>query len=152
MPAHIITPSTRWSDRPLYSLLVQFPAVCFTGALVADVTYWRTALYMWETFAVWLIAAGCSVAGLALIVGLVEFVRDRRVRDGRLAWPHAFASVLVLLLSTVNAFVHSRDGYTAVVPEGLTLSAIVVLLMIAIAAMAWWPHDRFLQSGEGVAA
>jgi uncharacterized membrane protein len=39
-------------------------------------------------------------------------------------------NVAVLVLSLVNAFVHSRDGYTAVVPQGLILSGLVVLLLI----------------------
>jgi uncharacterized membrane protein len=34
------------------------------------------------------------------------------------------------LLSLINVFVHSRDGYTAVVPTGLTLSALVVVVLI----------------------
>jgi uncharacterized membrane protein len=37
---------------------------------------------------------------------------------------------LAVLLSVVNAFVHSRDGYTAVVPSGLTLSALVVVVLL----------------------
>jgi uncharacterized membrane protein len=37
------------------------------------------------------------------------------------------------LLSLFNAFVHSRDGYTAVVPTGLMLSALVVAVLILTA-------------------
>lgn len=131
----------RLSNRPLYAMLVQFPVVCFVGAFVTDLAYWHTTLFLWETFSVWLLAAGCVVAGLAGIVGLIYFVRDRRVRVARFAWPHAWLSLLAAVLSIVNAFVHSRDGYTAVVPTGLTLSAIVVLLMLVVAWMGW-PHEE----------
>ncbi len=137
MPTDVVSFPVRLSDKPLYSLLVQFPVVCFTGALVSDLAYWRTALFIWETFSVWLLAAGCIAALLAGIVGLIEFFRDRRVRMWRFAWPHALISLLAAVLSVVNAFVHSRDGYTAVVPQGLTLSAIVVLLMLVAAWMGW---------------
>ena len=137
MSDQFVDSPARLSDRPLYSLLVQFPVVCFVGALVADVAYWRTELFTGETFSVWLLAAGCAFAGLAGLVGLFEFVRDRRLRSWRLAWPHALTSLLAAVLSVVNVFVHSRDGYTAVVPEGLTLSAIVVVLMLAAAWMGW---------------
>jgi uncharacterized membrane protein len=34
------------------------------------------------------------------------------------------------MLAFVNAFVHSRDGYTAVVPDGLILSILVVVILI----------------------
>lgn len=137
MSGQFVDSPARLSDRPLYSLLVQFPVVCFAGALVADIAYWRTVLFIWETFSVWLLAAGCLFAGLAGLVGLVEFVRDRRLRAWRLAWPHALTSLLAALLAVVNVFVHSRDGYTAVVPEGLTLSVVVVVLMLAAAWMGW---------------
>ena len=134
--------SMRLSNRPLYSMLVQFPVVCFVGTLLTDLAYWRTELFLWETFSVWLLAAGCVFAGLTGIVGLVDFARDRRVRMARLAWPHALASLLAALLSIVNAFVHSRDGYTAVVPDGLTLSAVVVLIMLLATWMGWSGADR----------
>lgn len=139
MPIDLETRSPRLSDRPLYSLLVQFPAVCFVGTLVSDLAYRRTALFTWATFSAWMLAAGCVMAGLAGLVGLVEFVRDRRLRKWRLAWPHALLSLLAALLSVVNAFIHSRDGYTAVVPGGLTLSVIVVVLMVVVAVMGWLP-------------
>ncbi len=38
--------------------------------------------------------------------------------------------MLALLLSLINAFVHSRDAYTSVVPTGLILSGIVALLVL----------------------
>jgi uncharacterized membrane protein len=37
------------------------------------------------------------------------------------------------LLSLINAFVHSRDGYTAVVPTGLMLSGLVVVVLLLTA-------------------
>jgi uncharacterized membrane protein len=125
------------SNRPVYALLVQFPVVCFIGALVTDVAYLQTELYLWETFSVWLLAAGCVMAGLAGLAALFSFISDARVRAAHLAWPHALTSLVAALLSIVNAFVHSRDGYTAVVPTGLTLSAIVVVLMLAATWMGW---------------
>jgi uncharacterized membrane protein len=59
---------------------------------------------------------------------VIDVVRGKRSRT--LAWPHAVGYVLAVLLSLLNAFVHSRDGYTAVVPTGLTLSALVVVILL----------------------
>jgi uncharacterized membrane protein len=133
---------------PLYSTLVQFPVVCFVGALCTDIAYVRTTLYLWESFSVWLLAAGCIFAGLAGIVGLVIFVRDRRVRQAPLAWPYALTSLAAALLGVVNTFVHSRDGYTAVVPTGITLSCIVVLLMLVATVLGWHAPRRIVTLGE----
>lgn len=142
MPAYVVDSPLHLGHTPLYSMLVQFPVVCFTGTLLTDLAYWQTRSYLWETFGVWLLAAGCALAGLAGIVGLVEFVRDRRVRMWKLAWPHALTSLAAAVLSVFNVFVHSRDGYTAVVPDGLTLSVVVVLLMLVAMWMGWGDADR----------
>lgn len=67
------------NNRPLYSTLVQFPVVCFVGVLFTDVAYARTTQYFWESFSVWLLAAGSILAGLAGIVGRFIFLGDRRL-------------------------------------------------------------------------
>lgn len=135
------------SNHPLYSLLVQFPAVCFAATLLTDYVYMRTQLFMWENFSVWILSAGCVLAGITGIVGLIIFLSDRRVRAAHLAWPHALLSIGAALLSVANAFIHSRDGYTAVVPTGLTLSCIVVVLMLLITWMGWNRPQPTSQTG-----
>jgi uncharacterized membrane protein len=40
---------------------------------------------------------------------------------------------LAVVVSLINAFIHSRDGYTAVVPTGLMLSALVVVILLLTA-------------------
>ena len=75
---------------------------------------------MWETFSDWLITAGLIMAAFAIIAFVIDFVGGKQIHT--LAWPYAVGYVLAVLLSLINAFVHSRDGYTAVVPTGLTLS------------------------------
>ena len=130
-----------------YAALVQFPVVCFFGALVTDLAYWRTAEFMWETFSVWLIAAGLFMAGFALIAGLVDLVRRRRVRLAAFSGIQIAGHVLAVLLSLLNVFVHSRDGYTAVVPQGLLLSALVVLILLVT---GWVGTARLYRTRVGV--
>lgn len=147
MKTQSIVHPVRLGNQPLYAFLVQFPVVCFVGTLLSDVAYWRTNLFIWETFSVWLVTAGCVTAGLTGIVGLVCFLGDRRARGWRFAWPHALTSLFAALLSVVNAFVHSRDGYTAVVPDGLILSVLVVLLMALTAGMGWHRTESVARVG-----
>ena len=118
-------------------MLVPFPIACFVGTFVTDLAYWQTANVIWETFSVWLLTAGLIMAGFAIIAGLVDFFGSRRIRSLRAAWLHGLGNGLVLVLSVINAFVHSRDGYTAVVPEGLILSGIVVLILLFTGWMGW---------------
>jgi uncharacterized membrane protein len=118
----------RRGGQPIYPLLVPFPIACFTGALVTDLVYWQSAAVLWETFSDWLITAGMIMAGFAIIAFVIDLVGGKPIRT--LAWPHAVGYPLAFLLSLVNVFVHSRDGYTAVVPTGLTLSAAVVAILL----------------------
>ena len=119
----------RVPGRSFYATLVPFPIACFICTLLTDLAYVATDSFVWETFSVWLLTIGCVVAGLAVIAGIVDLVRSRRVRG--LAQPplRVLGEVVAFVLSIVNAFVHSRDGYTAVVPQGVILSALVVLVL-----------------------
>jgi uncharacterized membrane protein len=131
--------------RAIHPILVPFPIACFTGALVTDLAYWQTDDVLWETFSDWLITAGMIMAGFAIIAFVIDVVGRKPIRT--LGWPHAVGYLLAVLLSLLNAFVHSRDGYTAVVPTGLTLSALVVAILLFT---AW--VDRALVSRRRVGA
>ena len=117
-----------FGEVPIHPILVAFPIAYFTAAFVTDLVYWQTAAVMWETFSDWLITAGLIMAGFAAIAFVIALVRGKQIRT--LAWPHAVGYPLAVLLSLLNAFVHSRDGYTAVVPTGLTLSGLVVVILL----------------------
>jgi uncharacterized membrane protein len=120
--------------RTIHQMLVPFPVAYFTAALVTDLAYWRTDEVMWERFSVWLIAGGLALAALVALAALFDLVFARQ----KPAWIRAFGYVTAVLLSLVNVLVHSRDGYTAVVPTGLTLSAIVVAILFLVATSATW--------------
>jgi hypothetical protein len=75
---------------------------------------------LWERFSIWLIVAGLILAGLAAIAYVIDLASGRQIDSP--AWPRVVGYALAVLLSLMNAFVHSRDGYTAVVPTGLMLS------------------------------
>jgi uncharacterized membrane protein len=122
--------------------VVVFSAAYFFGALVTDLVYWQTPDVLWERFSIWLIAAGLITAGLAVIAYVIDLAGGRRI--DRPAWPGVVGYALAVLLSLLNAFVHSRDGYTAVVPTGLMLSGlvIVILLLTAWVAAAFANHSR----------
>jgi uncharacterized membrane protein len=133
--------------QPLHRLFLPFPIVCFTGALITDILYWQTAEVMWERFSIWLLTAGLIMAFFAAIAALIDFLFRRRNRTMRPAWYQVLGSIIIIGLALLNAFVHSRDAYTAVVPQGLILSAIVVLMMIFT---NWMGGDAVYRQGLGV--
>src|SRR6266852_9815466 len=120
--------------RPWHKMLVSFSAAYFAGALVTDTVYWQMPDVMWERFSIWLIAAGLIMAGLAVIAYVIDLAARRRI--DRPAWPRAIGYAIAVLLALTNAFVHSRDGYTAVVPTGLMLSTLVVVVLVLTALVA----------------
>jgi uncharacterized membrane protein len=123
--------TTRPRGRPIHKILVSFSAAYFAGALVTDLVYWQIPDVLWERFSIWLITAGLIMAGLAAIAYVIDLASGRRI--DRPAWPRVVGYALAVLVSLVNAFVHSRDGYTAVVPTGLMLSGLVIVVLLLTA-------------------
>jgi uncharacterized membrane protein len=61
---------------------------------------------------------------------------------------HGIGNVAVLLLALVNSLIHAGDGWTAVVPWGLVLSAVTVLVLIVT---TWLGRSMVYRYGVGVA-
>jgi uncharacterized membrane protein len=127
-------------DRPspppnrLHPRVVAVGAALLLAGFVTDVCYWRTLLVQWENFSMWLLAGGlvaALIAGLLLLLDAAQG-RLRSIARGRFLLLTAAA-----LVSLVNAFVHSRDAYTAVVPQGLALSAVAAVLLVVVGAHGW---------------
>ena len=134
--------------HPIHPMLVPFPIAFFIGAFVTDIVYSRTAELQWQYFSIWLIVGGLIMGGLAAIAGITDYAGDRKVRALRPATPHMLLNIAVMALSLLNAFVHSRDGWTAVVPEGLILSGVVTVLLLV---SAWLGGSLSYKHGVGVA-
>jgi len=117
--------------RPLHKILVSFSAAYFAGALVTDLVYWQIPDVLWERFSIWLITAGLIMAGLATVAYVIDILGGRQL--DRPAWPRVAGYALAVVLSLINAFVHSRDGYTAVVPTGLIFSGLVIVVLLLTA-------------------
>jgi uncharacterized membrane protein len=126
--------TARSRGRPLHRVLVSFSAAYFVGAFVTDLVYWQMPDVVWERFSIWLITAGLIVAGLAIIAYAIDLATSRQI--DRPAWPRVVGYTLAVVLSLLNALVHSRDGYTAVVPSGLMLSGLVVVVLLLTAWVA----------------
>src|SRR4051812_49413571 len=118
------------AGHPLHAMLVPFPIVCFVLTLLSDIVYAKTAQMQWANFSSWLLTFGLIVAVFAVIAGLVDFAGDRRIRSLKAVYIHAGGNAVALLLEIVNAFVHTRDAYTSVVPMGVTLSGLSVLILL----------------------
>ena len=138
----IAAATAKVARHPIHSILVPFPIACFVGAFLTDLAYWRTAEMMWADFSAWLLIVGLIMGVLAAVAGLIDFLGNRLVRTWTPAWPHMLGNIVVLVLSLVNALVHSRDAWTSVVPTGLILSTIVVLILPVTGWLGWSVVER----------
>ena len=137
--------------HPIHPMLVPIPIVCFVATLVTDIVYWQTATMLWADMSAWLLAIGLIVSVFAAAAGLIDFFGDHRVRELRAAWIHGLGNAVALILSIFNAFIHTRDAYTSVVPTGLILSAIVVLILLVTGWNGWsmvYRHRVGVREGE----
>ena len=123
---------------PIHPTVVSTSYVCLVGTLLTDLTYWRTADIMWADFSAWLISAGVILGWLTTVVGLiVDAVGHRYYGTSARARTYAIGTLIVLVLATLNMFVHTRDAWTSVVPWGLALSAITVLVLLLTTCIGW---------------
>ena len=126
---------------PLHARVAPLASALLVAALVTDIFYWRTVATQWETFSIWLITAGLVLALLAALALVVDLFTRRDLELSPLKFTLFLSAAVV---GTINAFVHSRDGYTAVVPTGLFLSAVTAALLL----IAGWPDWSVLRSAR----
>ena len=108
--------------------------ILLIAAFGTDCTYYTTALWQWANFSTWLITAGLIVMLVAVILLLIDFATGRA---GRLNTVSFLLVAAAALLSLVNAFVHSRDAWSSVVPQGIMLSALSTILLLIAGARGW---------------
>lgn len=142
---------TRYDTRPpdagrallggLHALLGAFPLAFFCFAFVTDLIYTRTYYLQWQYFSIWLITAGLVMGAASIFFGAIDWLLTRRSAHRGAGW-HILLTLAAWVLALINAFVHSRDGWTAVAGEGIILSAIVALLMLLAAGMSALTYGR----------
>jgi uncharacterized membrane protein len=123
--------------RPLHAMLVPIPIICFVATLITDIVYWQTAAMLWADMSAWLLLTGLIVSLVVVPAGIIDFFGDARIRELRAAWIHGIGNLTAVVLSIFNCAIHTRDAYTAVVPSGLILSALVVVILLVTGWNGW---------------
>jgi len=147
MADSIVHPAPRpiaLAGHPVYAVLLPIPLTCFVATLITDCAYLGTADMLWLDCSSWLLLAGLVAGGLAGLVLIAEAVRRRHVRTGRLRL-HLALMLAAWIVAVFNSFIHARDGWTAVMPLGLTLSIAGAVLALA----AGWLWQSFRVGAEG---
>ncbi len=117
------------AGHPLHPLIVTFPIAFLTAVLMTDLAYWFSGDFFWARASFWLISAGIVTALLAMVTGLLDFLKIERVRQHSAGWIHLIGNVAVILLSLVNLFLRWGDRVAAILPAGLILSLVVATIL-----------------------
>ena len=126
------------AGHPLHPMVIPFPIAFFVSTLATDIVYLQTGSPGWAEASMWLLGAGLSMALLAAVLGFTDFLGDRRVRRIREAWLHMGGNLLAVLLAAGNFLLRANgDAQAAVAPAGVTISAIVTLLLLFNGWMGW---------------
>src|SRR3954453_4907343 len=104
------------------------------AALFTDFMYSSNGLMQWSNFSAWLIAGGLVLALISATILLAEVALGRA---GTIRWLDFILLAVAAVLSIVNVLVHTRDAWTSVVSTGITLSAIVTVLLLVVGIRGW---------------
>ena len=108
--------------------LLSFPIACFSLTVLTDITYWQTSNLLWLHFSEWLLFAGLVFGVLASIVAVIRRIAGVPGSP----WLAILGWILVLALAILNSLIHTADGWTAVMPWGITTSIVTLAVMIAV--------------------
>lgn len=112
----------------LFNLLDPIPFGFFVGALIFDILYANITAVLYAKAASWLITLGLLFAIVPQLINLalVWFKKDRIRSRGQVI--NFWLNVVGIIAALVNAFVHTRDGYS-VIPDAIWFSIVTVLAM-----------------------
>ena len=131
--------------RPFHPFFVGLGGALLMAALVTDFMYSSNSLTQWANFSAWLITGGLILALISAIALIIDFALGR---TGRIRWLDFGLLAVAAVLSIVNVFIHTRDAWTSVVPSGITISAIVTILL-AVAGLRGWCVTTIRFTGRG---
>jgi uncharacterized membrane protein len=111
-------------------MLIPLPLSFLVAAFGADLGTWWANDPFWARAALWLTGAGVVLGLLAAIPGIIDFTTKKRIRDHRIAWVHGLGNIVVVTLAAISWWLRLGDPLDAVLPWGITLSALITLLLV----------------------
>lgn len=130
----------------LHPFFIGLGGALLMAALFTDYMYYSNSLIQWSNFSTWLILGGLVLALVAAIFLLIDIFVGQA---GKIRWLDFALLSVAAILSIFNELVHTRDGWTTVVPTGITLSAIVTVLLVIAGFRGWTVTGvRVAEKGE----
>jgi uncharacterized membrane protein len=113
-------------QHPLHPMSVHFP-VAFLGFVpVADLAFWWLGDPFWAQVGFWLLAAGLAMGLVAALLGTLDFILVKAVRQHVAGWSHFIAAVMTLSLAAANLMLRLPDPAARALPWGLFTSVVML--------------------------
>jgi uncharacterized membrane protein len=125
------------AGHPLHPMVIPFPIASFVGALAADIAFASSGNPFWAEAARWLLVVGVVMALVAAIGGFIDFFGDARIRALPPARRHMIGNLVLVVIEAFNFLMRTDNPTDAVVPLGVSLSAIGVLLLLFNGWQGW---------------
>jgi uncharacterized membrane protein len=125
------------AGHPLHPMVVPFPIAAFVGALVTDIAFLNSGNPFWAEASRWLLVVGVVMALVAAIGGFTDFFGDARIRALPPAWRHMVGNLALVVVELINFLTRNGNPGDAVMPLGVSLSAVGVLLLLFNGWQGW---------------
>ena len=135
------------AGHPIHPMLIPFPIALLSLVPVTDIVFAVTESTFWSSVSYYLLWAGLISAGLAAIVGLVDFIGVPRVRSVRAGWAHLLLNVAIVALSVVNLLLRWGDTIGQIEPSGIILSLVATGLLLV---SGWYGGELTYRHKVGV--
>ncbi|HVH97778.1 MAG TPA: DUF2231 domain-containing protein [Enhygromyxa sp.] len=135
------------AGHPIHPMLIPFPVALLSLVPVTDIVFAVTESTFWSSVSYYLLWAGLISAGLAAIVGLVDFIGVPRVRSVRAGWAHLLLNVAIVALSVVNLLLRWGDTIGQIEPSGIILSLVATGLLLV---SGWYGGELTYRHKVGV--
>jgi uncharacterized membrane protein len=133
--------------HPLHPMLVGFPIGLWVFALVCDVVRAAGGKRVWQTVAIYCIAAGIVGALAAAMPGLIDYFSIDEAAMRKIANRHMVLSLGALVIFAINLGLRLRLPAESYVPMGMSIVGV-----LAIGMAGWLGGEMVYVKGMAVEA
>jgi uncharacterized membrane protein len=133
--------------HPIHPMLVAIPIGLWVFALVCDVVHAARGETVWQTVAIYCIAAGIVGALVAAVPGLIDYFSIDEAAMKKIANLHLAVNLGAVAIFAINLWVRFRVPAESYLPLGMS-----VVVVPAIGVGGWLGGEMVYIKGMGVEA
>lgn len=133
------------AGHPIHPILVTVPIGAWLWSLACDIIYRATGNTMWDTIALYSIAAGVIGALVAAVPGLIDLYNLPPSQAKKIGISHMIINLVLVLLYAVNFFWRRNVDPTVIGPFILSIATVILLLV-----SGWLGGEMIFRHGVAV--